>query len=246
MTVGSKFSLSLFYSGMLICSSQLLADSKQIANAELVVQTFAVNPPRSTHILRDIDVKTCGHSSASQSLKIAGGRLENLVVWLEPLNARTPLSSSNAAESQSNARITVKGCEFGPRVSIITTDGSLAIHSEDPVLFQIRSTGKKNQRQSKSLPPNLRAVQMKFREPEIVTLSCDLHSWMKAYVFVAPHTAYRVSNSNGEARFEKVPRGTYSLFYWHELTGKQKWPEIIDLNTKHLTKKIEVDFKSNS
>jgi hypothetical protein len=42
---------------------------------------------------------------------------------------------------------------------------------------------------------------------------------MRAWVVVAEHPFYAVTNDQGEFMLEQVPRGTYTLQFWHESLG---------------------------
>lgn len=54
-----------------------------------------------------------------------------------------------------------------------------------------------------------------FDQPGVVTLGCNIHDWMKAYVFVTdtPYTA--VTDDSGRATLEGVPPGEYGVRVWH-------------------------------
>ena len=52
--------------------------------------------------------------------------------------------------------------------------------------------------------------------------SCDLHPWMRAWVVVAEHPFYAVTNERGELALENVSPGTYTLQLWHETLGVVK------------------------
>jgi hypothetical protein len=59
-----------------------------------------------------------------------------------------------------------------------------------------------------------------FAEPELVTITCDLHSWMKSWVVVAEHPYYAVTDAAGAYRIAGVPPGRYRLRMWHEVLGE--------------------------
>ena len=64
--------------------------------------------------------------------------------------------------------------------------------------------------------PKGRAIPITFRRPEIIRIDCDLHPWMRAWVVVAEHPFYALTNDKGEFALENVPPGTYTLRVWHE------------------------------
>ena len=60
-----------------------------------------------------------------------------------------------------------------------------------------------------------------MEEPEVVKVSCDLHSWMVAYIVVTPHSYFSMTESNGTFEIKNVPPGKYTLKIWHESLGEE-------------------------
>ena len=58
-----------------------------------------------------------------------------------------------------------------------------------------------------------------FTKPEIIRVDCDLHPWMRAWVVVAEHPFYAVTNDQGNFVLDNVPPGAYTLQLWHESLG---------------------------
>jgi hypothetical protein len=58
-----------------------------------------------------------------------------------------------------------------------------------------------------------------LKEPEIIRVDCDLHPWMRAWVVVADHPFYAVTNDRGEFMLDNVPPGEYTLRLWQESLG---------------------------
>ena len=55
-----------------------------------------------------------------------------------------------------------------------------------------------------------------------VQISCSLHSWMRAWVFVVPHPWFAVTDPQGKFHIGKVPPGKYTLWLRHPDTGRQQ------------------------
>ncbi len=53
-----------------------------------------------------------------------------------------------------------------------------------------------------------------FDRPGEVALGCNIHDWMKAYVFVVDTRYFAVTNGSGEAKVE-LPAGHYRVEVWH-------------------------------
>jgi hypothetical protein len=60
----------------------------------------------------------------------------------------------------------------------------------------------------------------KFEKPEIIKVTCDVHSWMLGWIAVMPHPFFAISDGNGVAKIENVPAGKQTIDVWHETLGK--------------------------
>jgi len=54
-----------------------------------------------------------------------------------------------------------------------------------------------------------------FDKPGVVTLGCNIHDWMIAYVYVAETPHFAVSAHDGSARIANLPSGRYAVRIWH-------------------------------
>lgn len=52
-----------------------------------------------------------------------------------------------------------------------------------------------------------------------VTVSCNIHPWMKAWVRVFKHPYYAVTDENGNFEIKLAPAGDVRLKVWHEAVG---------------------------
>jgi hypothetical protein len=50
-------------------------------------------------------------------------------------------------------------------------------------------------------------------------VNCDIHSWMKGWLFVFAHPYFAVTDEDGKFTIEKVPVGKYHVVMWHERDG---------------------------
>jgi hypothetical protein len=56
-----------------------------------------------------------------------------------------------------------------------------------------------------------------FRTPGILMATCDAgHPWMSAYIVVAEHPYYAVTDAGGKFTLNDVPPGSYTVVMWHE------------------------------
>lgn len=62
-------------------------------------------------------------------------------------------------------------------------------------------------------------IPVQFKTPEIIRVECDLHSWMRAWVVVAEHPYYAVTDEQGAFTLGNVPAGRHTLEVRHETLG---------------------------
>jgi hypothetical protein len=58
-------------------------------------------------------------------------------------------------------------------------------------------------------------------KPEIVKVTCDVHSWMLGWVAVFSHPYFAVTDAAGLATIEQVPAGSHTIELWHEVLGRR-------------------------
>ena len=161
-----------------------------------------------------IDQYICGKEKVPEDLMLSSNNgIRNAVVSLQNLPA--------GAKQDWNlppAKMDQKQCSFVPRVVIVPAGGTVEFLNSDRLLHNVRSTGKENPPFNRA-QPHARAISFVFKQPEILRVDCDLHSWMRGWVVVADHPFYAVTNDQGEFTLENVPRGKYSLQIWQESLG---------------------------
>ncbi|MBI3029802.1 MAG: carboxypeptidase regulatory-like domain-containing protein [Candidatus Rokubacteria bacterium] len=116
------------------------------------------------------------------------------------------------------AQIDQKQCMFVPRVVVVPAGGIVEFLNSDRLLHNVKSFSKVNSPFNKA-HPKARTISVVFKEPEIIRIECDLHSWMRSWVVVAGHPFYAVTNDKGEFALDNVPPGKYTLQIWQESLG---------------------------
>ncbi len=110
---------------------------------------------------------------------------------------------------------------FVPRVIVVPAEGTVEFLNSDRLLHNLHSASRDNPAFNRTQPKG-RTIPIAFRKPEIIRIDCDLHPWMRAWVVVAEHPFYAVTNDRGEFVLENLPRGNYTLQVWHESLGVVK------------------------
>jgi plastocyanin len=57
---------------------------------------------------------------------------------------------------------------------------------------------------------------IKFDQPGVVRVFCEIHSHMNAFILVIGHRFFTMTDDDGRYRIDGVPPGTYTLVVWNE------------------------------
>src|SRR5881397_849120 len=147
--------------------------------------------------------------------------IEKVVVGANKGLANTVVSVPGAKGTPKAVKATVDqhGCKFVPHVTAMTP-GELELKNSDDILHNIHTYSTANPSINKAQPKFKKVMTEKFEKPEMIKLTCDVHSWMLGWVAVVPGIA-AVTDGNGVAKIENVPPGKQTVEVWHETLGKQ-------------------------
>ncbi len=174
--------------------------------------TGSVPPPTMLRVT--IDHYVCGTEKRAEDLVVSPAReLQNVVVWLG-----NPPPGAPSTAPATPVQMDQKGCVFEPHVVVVPAGGTVEFLNSDRLLHNLHSKPRDNPAFNRTQPKG-RTIPITFAQPEIVPVTCDLHAWMRAWVVVAPHAFYAVTDSQGRFRLDNLPPGEYTLRYWHERLG---------------------------
>jgi plastocyanin len=161
-----------------------------------------------------IDQYVCGKEKDPEDLLVSvNNGIKNAVVSLQYIGPETQRDWNLPP-----AKMDQKQCSFTPRVVIVPVGGTVEFLNSDRLLHNVRSTGKENPPFNRA-QPHARSISFSFKQPELLRIDCDLHSWMRGWVVVAEHPFYAVTDEQGEFSLENVPRGKYTMQVWQESLG---------------------------
>jgi plastocyanin len=63
-----------------------------------------------------------------------------------------------------------------------------------------------------------RSKPVRFNQPGIVRVFCEIHSHMNAFILVFGHPFFSTTDTDGRYRINNVPGGTYNVVAWNEGT----------------------------
>lgn len=140
-----------------------------------------------------------------------GRPVEGAVVWVEA-GARKP--------APVQAEISQKDRRFHPEMTIIPAGSTVRFPNRDNVQHHVYSF---SPAKTFDIPLYIgEAPQpIRFDRAGVVTLGCNIHDWMAAYIVVLDTPFYARSGADGLAVLRNVPSGATSMIVWHpRLLGK--------------------------
>jgi plastocyanin len=161
-----------------------------------------------------VDHAVCGQEKDAEDLVLSPEKgLRHVVVSLQP-----PPPGAKWPVALPIVQIDQEQCAFVPRVVVVPVGGTVEFLNTDRLLHNLHSASKENRIFNRTQPRG-RTIAIVFRAPEIIRVDCDLHPWMRAWVVVAVHPFYAVTNDQGEFVLDDVPPGEYTLQLWQESLG---------------------------
>lgn len=152
-----------------------------------------------------------------QALVDADGGLKNVFVYI-----KSGLTEKDYPLPEESVVLDQRGCLFEPRVAGIRAGQSLEMINSDETLHNVNAQAEKQKRFNIGLPMQGMKMTRSFKEEEVmVTIKCDVHPWMRAFVGVLKHPFFAVTGETGAFRIEGLNPGIYEIEIWHELFGRQ-------------------------
>jgi plastocyanin len=112
-----------------------------------------------------------------------------------------------------------KGLTFVPHIVAVEQGTTVDFLNSDSVahnVFWISIGGNKKLGHNLGTWPKGQKQAFKFDNPGVVSLLCNVHPEMSAYIIVSPTPYFATTDKSGEYKIENVPDGAYSVTAWHE------------------------------
>jgi plastocyanin len=116
-----------------------------------------------------------------------------------------------------------KGCLYEPHVAGVQTCQPITFVNSDPVLHNVHGTPVRSSAWNFGMGVQGSKRTIRIGAPEVmVSVRCDVHPWMQAYVGVLDHPYFAVTGADGRFRIAGVPPGEYVVAAWHERFGTRE------------------------
>jgi len=140
----------------------------------------------------------------------ASGRpVSDAVVTLRPNGSAPPPMRAGGPY-----RVEQKDIAFHPFVSLVPVGATVAFPNLDPFKHHVYSFSPAKRFELKLFARDeLRSVT--FDRPGVVSIGCNIHDSMSAYIFVTDTTWAMRSGASGAVTFRDTPAGPFTLAVWH-------------------------------
>lgn len=209
------------------CASQASAQTSgyaagAVSNGGSIKGTVKASSRPDETVVVTKDNAHCGDKLPAEKYVIGGdGGLKNAVVILNGITKGKDFASKDGPVASN------KGCKFEPHVIVARQGALMKVRNDDPLShnshFFLMEGGKKNNVINLALPKQ----GLEISRPKILakagllSLQCDAHSFMQAWVWVVEHPYAVVTGADGSFELTDVPAGSYKLTVWHEALGEK-------------------------
>ena len=166
--------------------------------------------------------EVCGkiHDEAQIVLSEDGG-VQDTVVFLKGVKAGKAWD-----EAAKHAKLDNQGCKYVPRTQALPVGSTLDIVNSDPILHTVHGFAGENTLFNKALW-KAKVDSEPLATAGLVRVDCDVHGWMRAWVYVVDSPYYATTDKDGAFTIKDVPPGDYTLVTWHEFTGVSERPVTV-------------------
>jgi plastocyanin len=176
-------------------------------------------PPSPQPLNINKDPEVCGkHNLTNESILVGpNGGLANVVLFVRgPKNI--DIHPDFAASAEQKAVLDNRDCHFVPHILALRTGQTLEIKNSDPVGHNTNAALVSNSPFNVIISSGTQADQkLSAAEPLPVTVTCNIHPWMRGYLVVQPHPYVAISEKDGTFEIKNAPAGIPLEFQvWHE------------------------------
>lgn len=173
-------------------------------------------------------LSTAVHASETLELQLIDKKGKPLV---EAVVTLTPSTLPPSWAKPTTSVVDQLDKEFVPAVSVVPSGTLISFPNQDNILHHVYSFSNAN---TFDLPlyKGMPSEPVLFSEPGLVTLGCNIHDWMKAYVLVVDTPYYQISDDTGKVMMEGLPKDEYTLEVWHP-RQRETLTQTLNLQAAH-------------
>ena len=163
-----------------------------------------------------------GAASLDVQVRDAAGKpVREAIVYAMP--------SSGPQETQGKTAVVEQiDREYVPYVSAIQTGTSVTFPNRDSILHHVYSFSPAKSFEIK-LYTGKSPTDIVFDKPGVVSLGCNIHDWMIAYILVVSTPHFGRTGEDGAVRLKDLPAGSYEVRAWHPQQREPGSPHLFTL-----------------
>ena len=162
-----------------------------------------------------LDKHACGSEPIPDKGKMIGenGEMGFAVVTLKPTHGTL------ASRLDKTVKVDQRGIEFLPFTVVAPPDGTLEVSNNDKAFHNVhlKQGGTILNIAQPMGSATLKRSIASWKKTGPIRMECDLHYWMKGWVFVTSDPIATVTDATGAFAFENLPPGDYTATIWHSL-----------------------------
>jgi hypothetical protein len=143
-------------------------------------------------------------------------------VWIAPTDPKGKLAihPDLAAIKEPKVFMDQPCCHFEPHCLALRQGQIWVAKNSSAIPHNVHYEGSKNPGDNPILPAG-KEVEIKDLKAELgpITVNCNIHPWMKAWVRVFDHPYYTITDADGKFEIKNAPAGDCLLYIWHEGEG---------------------------
>ncbi|MFI8381349.1 methylamine utilization protein [Pseudomonas sp. NPDC079086] len=164
-----------------------------------------------------------------------GQPLSDAVLWVEPGPA--PTQAASAVMDQQKR-------QFTPYVLPVQVGTTVRFPNSDPINHHVYSFSPTKRFELRLHQQNAAAQDVRFDQPGLVTLGCNIHDWMLGFILVLDTPWFTQTDQSGHTRLEFDAAAGQQLYLWHPRLSDASAPLSRALpSTGQLTWQLDTPLK---
>jgi hypothetical protein len=150
--------------------------------------------------------------------------MKNVFVWITTdAGTKPPINPAQAQIKDKEVSIDQPVCAFVPHAQGMREGQTLVVHNSAPVAHNVNWAGgvAKNPGGNVIVPPGKEHKVTNLKADRLpVSVSCNIHGWMKGYIRVFDHPYFAVTDADGNFEIKTPPAGKFKIWYWSDTGWK--------------------------
>jgi hypothetical protein len=200
-------------------------DGEPASAAAKAVRGFVVlrgSPPTPVAPSARMVVEPCNREALPRNdVRVVGGRLADVLVTLVGVRMGEPAPALGRSAGLPLG-VHFQSCSIEPRLQVVPRGHAFVVVNDDETMHLLRVRASEGVLLEQPLPPHSLPLFRVFDATGLAVLTCDIHRWERAFVFVTAQPFVRVTGSDGAFSFDDLPPGSYELEAWHSRYGRKR------------------------